>query len=578
MGLGFLGYLLTLALLVASQAGFNDDECDSLKPADGRDEDCALHVLQKATRLRNIEPFEGPVRLGREADVDAAPAEQMLGSDAEPLLGASAEISYSPPRSPTSDLKVLKKGNGLAPPSKATQYNGVAWPEMVFPGTGEMHVFTIGDAGGLLWEQYGDGTGLHVFPFIRPSCSINDMKQCFNETGDASGPCNEACGYVPGVDNQAQVVVAEQMKQRAAKTARRFSRHFCGTGVQYFLNVGDNFYPQGMNTGCGSPMNQIKEATKVQFTKAFDWVYSGPLNGKVWLSVLGNHDYGARQFNYAWDQQDLGFDVDIFMLDSNVMDAHGLDDRPGSNLCHRRFNAQDQPPTVQLLGDLPRSKNVRPGLEISGKGLHFLGTEKLNASKANWQIAVTHFPCGHKLPWYSKLRSNGLDLLVTGHIHEQQLQFLPGQLTCLVTGGGGGITSERSPQGDDSREYGFFDLTLSKSTIKLELEPAGWASIPVIPNWIPSGPIVQPGAVVPDAPKSEPQPAEQRSGVAAACSSNPQCAGLDGDCCPTPGGDGSAEGLVDVLDLRSSGWEDNKVATKKLEAPRKLGEFEGRSN
>jgi hypothetical protein len=25
---------------------------------------------------------------------------------------------------------------------------------------------------------------------------------------------------------------------------------------------------------------------------------------------------------------------------------------------------------------------------------------------------------------------------------------------------------------------------------------------------------------------------------------NPQCAGLNGDCCPTPGGDGSAEGLV----------------------------------
>ena len=30
-------------------------------------------------------------------------------------------------------------------------------------------------------------------------------------------------------------------------------------------------------------------------------------------------------------------------------------------------------PTVQLLGDRPRSKNARPGLEIFGKGLDSLG-------------------------------------------------------------------------------------------------------------------------------------------------------------------------------------------------------------
>jgi len=31
--------------------------------------------------------------------------------------------------------------------------------------------------------------------------------------------------------------------------------------------------------------------------------------------------------------------------------------------------------------------------------------------------------------------------------------------------------------------------------------------------------------------------------------------------------------LQDVLDLRASGWQDMKLATKKLEGPRRIGEF-----
>ncbi|CAE7375266.1 ACP5, partial [Symbiodinium pilosum] len=260
-----------------------------------------------------------------------------------------------------------------------------------------------------------------------------------------------------------------------------------------FINVGDNFYWGGVNTYCGTPMHKIDPVTAHQFREIYENVYHGPgVDGKPWLSVLGNHDYGGFQFNKAWDQQISytwasdrwvmpgqyfmqrveypGFSVEIFMLDSNAMDSHPKSADPKHNICGAAHN----PPGATCAGT-GGPKDLDACFKFmwdTWRSQQKWTEKKLQESTADWQLVATHFQCGHQAQWYKKLHQKlGLDLLVTGHTHVQSIfhkWHVLGGLTCFITGGGGGITSENAPDHSHTTAYGFFDLAFTKDSLHLE--------------------------------------------------------------------------------------------------------------
>lgn len=402
------------------------------------------------------------------------------------------------------------------PPASPFSYKGMEWPAIEVSQSSEVHLFAIGDWGGLdgtldttegrprlIVYSWGNQPGPSCFPRSRWNaghsvelCSHEQLVQCYQNHGKSN--CTPGCGYVDSVDSKPQDLVAEAMKRRAARV-----------DPALILNVGDNFYWGGIEQNCGTtPMDQISFTTWHQFDQIFEGVYQGKgLSGKPWLSVLGNHDWGGRQFNNGWDQQIAYtwksdrwimpapyymvranfrrqyFSADIFMLDTNFNDAKYPSRDSEHNLCGSAHNpvdadcsAADGPPSVY---DCPAFfQNLwteqKAWLE-----------NKLLESTATWQIVVTHFPCGEDgagQSWYRKLHTQyGLDLLVTGHRHDQELwtssmtwKNRMGGLTCFVTGGGGGISSEATPDPNDKRnwfgeaQYGFYDLTVTRYNIRIE--------------------------------------------------------------------------------------------------------------
>ncbi|CAE7445528.1 Acp5 [Symbiodinium natans] len=406
----------------------------------------------------------------------------------QPPVMPSPPSYHGPPAS-----TVLSRRGGLDPPASVKTHNGAAWETMRVAGTDLKHIFAIGDWGSLIGVgsgapkaiiQYRGGhtPGPHTMARHRGAgCTTKDMTACMG----ATGVCPANCHFKAEIDLHAQSLVATQMKKRAPQS-----------NPDFVLNVGDNFYWGGIETECGHPMGQIHPQTRAQFNVIFEQVYNGPgLDGKPWLSVFGNHDLGGFQFNKAWDQQiaytfasdrwrlpamywmqrveytDQGFAAEFLMIDSNAMDVKPYDADPEHNLCGRLHNPAGAT-CAATGGPKDLSECFRWFWDLWNKEQKPWVEQKLQASTADWQVIVTHFTCGTQAEWYKRLRQQfGLDLLVTGHTHTQQVfhnSKMLGGMTCFITGGGGGIVSEGDATPQRSSQYGFFDLTISKEKIVLE--------------------------------------------------------------------------------------------------------------
>lgn len=358
-------------------------------------------------------------------------------------------------------------------PLQASDYNGWALPEVCFKEGGPHNVYVIGDWGGI---RYADR-----MPPI-PADKRSKLFPKFHRD------------FVYGVDDRAQLLVADQMRKRAKYAP-----------PDYILNVGDNFYWGGVSAKCGgAPFTNHDTG---QWENIFEKVYWGAgLDGKTWLGIMGNHDYGGYHFTAAWEQNIgyswggphstgrwltaaqyyrqkvsyVDFSVDYYFLDTNVMDTWDPRQNPSHNLCGLAHNGRDA--TCGAQG--PRDVWSCVGWFASLWEEQLLWLEaSLNQSEATWQVIVTHFPTywgAHD--WGCLADRYGIDLFLSGHMHYQKVikpddpqNHIMGS-TVVITGGGGGITSEHAPDlyGNDDM-YGFVHLTLSKDVIKVEfISHSGW--------------------------------------------------------------------------------------------------------
>jgi len=376
------------------------------------------------------------------------------------------------------------------PPSKPTnaqQHNGIEWPAICIEES-VTRFFMIGDWGGVCgWNDNNK-----CLPDRKP-----DMCICGHDCGDKGKPCpmpNRAAATANAIDGVAQRLVSERMLARQKKLKEE------GNPARFIVNVGDNFYPGGIDMHCGQ---EDHSATSSQFQQIWKAMYREDLQDLEWWSVLGNHDYGGVCYIKGWDQQIFftwnddkwvmpgqywrrtvqlaNFKADFFFIDGNIHDT-GMDE--DHDLCSKTHNPGSHCENEFYPGDgancAATGPHTQPECQEWFKKLWADNFQWLKAglaaSDADWQFVVNHYPATYNLGdgpsrvvWAKFLEPMGVDLYISGHTHEQTVYYGPkpdlpdfGKTAWVITGGGGGITTDQParPDGDDD-QYGFMEVALS---------------------------------------------------------------------------------------------------------------------
>lgn len=209
--------------------------------------------------------------------------------------------------------------------------------------------------------------------------------------------------------------------------------------------------------------------------------------------------------------------VDIFYLDSNIGDGHTTDAE--HDICTKDSNAGPVANTTNhyCAGFIGDGLGSCPGTNFTGdttgrspigsgfdamKNCHDIFQDlwdeqlawldrELAASDADWQFLVTHFPPNYEMmnnDLKPIAQKHGVDFVMTGHSHLQKVRYKEpegttdwGDIAWVVSGGGGGITSEGAPTVDHSHDddqhhgtitgeddqYGFMDITVRRDTFTI---------------------------------------------------------------------------------------------------------------